>query len=167
MSYPEEVRLRQVITDLARPIANFEQRRGHERFERRRRGSRWSRSSQQDSMSHRKSSRSLMTGTQDVARIGGGTVGAATVETRLAVYPALPPGSKYELVLDGAEHSAFTDRPLPGESGPRNPNHHRVILAFSTAFWDAFLKGDPEARAWLDGADPRSILDEKDRSQRK
>jgi predicted dienelactone hydrolase len=109
----------------------------------------------------------LMTGTKDVARLGGGTIGAATVEKRLSVYPALPAGSKYELVLEGAEHSAFTDRALPGESGTRNPNHHRAILALSTAFWDAYLKGDAAARAWLDGSGPRSVLETKDRWQTK
>ena len=109
----------------------------------------------------------LMTGTNDVARIGGGTIGAADVKSRLAVYPALPPGNKYELVLDGAEHSAFTDRPLPGETHQRNPNHHRVILALSTAFWDSYLKGDSEAKAWLDGDGPRSVMEAEDRWQRK
>ncbi len=100
----------------------------------------------------------LMTGTRDVA-----IVGDADVKSRLAVYPALPPGSKYELVLDGAEHSAFGDRSLPGESGQRNPNHHRVILALSTAFWDAYLRGDAAARAWLDGDGPRTVLEPADR----
>ncbi|MCU0781941.1 MAG: hypothetical protein MUF04_12685 [Akkermansiaceae bacterium] len=109
----------------------------------------------------------LMTGTKDVARLGGGTIGAASVEQRLSVYPALPPGSKYEVVFDGAEHSAFTDRALPGESGQRNPNHHRAILALSTAFWDAYLKNDAAARAWLDGAGPRGVLEAKDRWQKK
>jgi predicted dienelactone hydrolase len=109
----------------------------------------------------------LMTGTKDVARIGGGTIGASTVEKRLSVFPALPAGSKYELVLDGAEHSAFTDRALPGESGSRNQNHHRAILALSTAFWDAYLKGDAAARAWLDGPGPRTVLETKDRWQKK
>lgn len=109
----------------------------------------------------------LMTGTKDVARLGGGTIGAATVEKRLSVFPALPAGSKYELVLDGAEHSSFTDRALPGESGTRNPNHHRAILALSTAFWDAYLKGDAAARAWLDGPGPRTVLETMDRWQKK
>ena len=66
----------------------------------------------------------LMTGTHDVSAIGG-----QTVESRLAVFPALPAGEKYEVVLNNAEHSAFTDRSLPGEKGQRNANHHRVILA--------------------------------------
>ncbi|MGE5386350.1 MAG: alpha/beta hydrolase family protein, partial [Betaproteobacteria bacterium] len=74
----------------------------------------------------------LMTGTRDTAPIG-----KIDVQSRLAVFPALPPGGKYELVLDGAEHSAFGDRALSGDGGQRNPNHHRAILALSTAFWDA------------------------------
>jgi len=109
----------------------------------------------------------LMTGTRDVARLGGSTIGASDVGRRLSVFPALPPGSKYELVLHDAEHSAFTDRPLPGDSGLRNPNHHRAILAVSTAFWEAYLKADAAARVWLDGAGPRSVLDVNDRWQTK
>lgn len=104
----------------------------------------------------------IMTGTRDVSAIGEGEL-----ESRLAVYPALPPGGKYELVLDGAEHSAFTDRALPGDTEQRNPNHHRAILAISTAFWDAYLKKDDKAKAWLDGNGPRTVLEEKDRWQKK
>ncbi len=104
----------------------------------------------------------LMTGTHDTAPIGG-----QTVASRLAVFPALPPGRKYQVVLDGAEHSAFTDRALPGDQQPRNPNHHRAILALSTAFWDATLRGDAAAKAWLDGDGPRAVLEPKDRWQRK
>jgi hypothetical protein len=99
----------------------------------------------------------LMTGTNDVAAIGD-----ADLASRLAVFPALPPGSKYELVLFEAEHSAFTDRALPGDKVARNPNHHRAILALSTAFWDAHLLGNAEARAWLEGAAARSVLEAKD-----
>ncbi|HEY3322530.1 MAG TPA: dienelactone hydrolase [Planctomycetota bacterium] len=101
----------------------------------------------------------LMTGTKDTSPIND-----TDVASRLAVYPALT-GEKYELVLDEAEHSVFTDRALPGEKGKRNPNHHRVILALSTAFWDAQLRGNEAARAWLQGAGPRTVLEEKDKWQ--
>ena len=104
----------------------------------------------------------LMTGTKDTSLIGG-----QTVESRLAVFPALPPDVKYELVLHDAEHSAFTDRPLPGDRKSRNPAHHRSILAISTAFWDATLRDEPAAQAWLDGDGPRSVLGEDDRWQKK
>ena len=103
----------------------------------------------------------LMTGTEDTSPIGD-----IDVADRLAVYPALPPGSKYELVLDGAQHSAFGD--VQGmRTAKRNPNHHRVILGLSTAFWDAYLKNDTAARAWLDGDGPRTVLQSKDRWQHK
>jgi predicted dienelactone hydrolase len=104
----------------------------------------------------------LMTGTRDTAAVGN-----ATVESRLAVFPALPAGDKYELVLDRAEHSAFGDRPLPGDKEKRNPNHHRAILALSIAFWDAHLKADDAAKKWLQGDAPRKVLEKADRWQHK
>ncbi len=104
----------------------------------------------------------LMTGTKDVSPIGD-----QDLASRLRVFPALPPGSKYEVVLDGAEHSIFTDGRLAGESGPVNPNHHKVILALSTAFWDAYLRDDPAAKAWLNGDGPRSVMEPKDSWKKK
>jgi len=104
----------------------------------------------------------LMTGTMDISIIGN-----ADLKSRLGVYPALHGAPKYEVVLDRAEHSAFTDRALPGDQEPRNPNHHRVILALSTAFWDAYLRADPEALAWLNGSGPHSVLEPADTWQRK
>jgi acetyl esterase/lipase len=100
----------------------------------------------------------LMTGTRD-----GSPLDDRDPSTRLEVYPALPADiARYELVLWDAEHSAFGERALPGETAPRNPNHHRTILALSTAFWDAHLRGDSNAKAWLQGAGPRSVMDKKD-----
>lgn len=104
----------------------------------------------------------LMTGTRDTSPIGG-----QTVESRQDVFPALPPGSKYEVLLDGAEHSAFAESRLPGERGRRNPNHHRATLAISTAFWDAHVLGDAAARRWLDGDGPETVLEKADRWQTK
>lgn len=105
----------------------------------------------------------VMTGTHDISTIGG-----QTVESRLAVYPALPAdGHKYELLLDKAEHSAFTDRPLPGDRQQRNPNHHQSILAITTAFWDTYLRDDPAARTWLTGDGPKTVTQPDDRWQHK
>lgn len=104
----------------------------------------------------------LMTGTRDTSPIGD-----TEVASRLRVFPSLPPGDKYELVLADAEHSAFGDRALPGDHATRNPNHHRAILALSTAFWDAYLRRDDAARAWLQGPGPRGVLEERDRLQMK
>ncbi len=100
----------------------------------------------------------LMTGTKDTAPIGN-----ADAASRTKVYESLPNMKKYEVVLFNAEHSAFSDRALPGDREARNPNHHRAIQAITTAFWDVYLRGDEEAKAWLHGDGPKSILEGRDR----
>lgn len=101
----------------------------------------------------------LMTGTNDGAPVEG--VGS-DVEGRLAVYPALPEGEFYELVLFEGEHHAFTDRELNGTQKARNPAHHGIIEALSTAFWDATLRADVSALKWLRGEGALSILEQGD-----
>lgn len=104
----------------------------------------------------------LLTGTEDDSPIQDMDPGE-----RRTVFAALPSGSKYECVLWGAEHSAFSERALRGDRNQRNPNHHRAMLGLTVAFWDAYLKEDASARAWLDGDGPRSILEAKDAWQSK
>jgi len=105
----------------------------------------------------------LMTGTKDVAEVGD-----ATLEDRLAVYPALSgKGDAYELVLDGAEHHAFGDSPQRQGQSARNPAHHRAIQAISTAFLDAHLREQSAARGWLRSEDARTILQAADKWQHK
>jgi dienelactone hydrolase len=102
----------------------------------------------------------LMTGTLDETVIG------ANAGSRLNVYPHLPPTiDRYEIVLHEAQHYIFTDRSLLPNELPRNPNHQRVILALSTAFWDAYLRQDSGALDWLQGKGARSILGPQDRWQ--
>ena len=102
----------------------------------------------------------LMTGTNDVASIG-----SQNLASRLAVFPALPPGGKYELVLNGADHAAFSDAPIPRSTS--NPNHHKAIEALSTAFWDSYLKADKSAKAWLNGEGANAVLTAADSFQKK
>ena len=105
----------------------------------------------------------LMTGTQDTAPFGNN----ADAKARLAVFPALPSGNKYELVLFDAKHCAFTDNSSSRYSQQRNPDHHKVILALSAAFWDAYLRADTEARDWLDGVGAKSVVHKRDRWRKK
>lgn len=98
----------------------------------------------------------LMTGTKD-----GDSVGRTTPERRREVYPAMPDGGKYHLVLKDAEHSAFSDHLAPERAG-HNPNHHAVILALSAAFWDCHLLASEEAREWLSSPSPHKLLEEGD-----
>ncbi len=100
----------------------------------------------------------LMTGTKDTSPIT-----TTTVDQRMSVYSHLPDSiNRYQLVLHDAHHSAFSDAQLRTRREQRNPNHHRAILALSTAFWDAHLLGDSEAQEWLQGAGARGALEAKD-----
>ena len=104
----------------------------------------------------------LITGTEDDSPLS-----EMEAVDRLKVFPALPPGEKYELVLAGARHSAFSDhRLLPGHAA-RNSKHHPVVKAITTAFWDSALLGDQAAKDWLNGEGAKSILEPKDRWQKK
>lgn len=101
----------------------------------------------------------LMTGTKD----DGAGVSTQTPESRQQVFPALPPTiDRYQLVLNDAEHHAFGD--VRGGFGQRtrNPNHHWAIRALTTAFWDAHLRADPAANAWLHGEGAKTVLEEGD-----
>lgn len=98
----------------------------------------------------------LMTGTNDIARIGG-----QTVEDRLSVFPALPKKNKYQLVFHEGTHSTFSDHELRNNS-KRNPHHHKVIKAITTAFWDTYLKNNDDAKKWLTGTDASMLLEEND-----
>jgi hypothetical protein len=41
------------------------------------------------------------------------------------------------------------------------------MLAVTTAFWDAYLRDDKEARQWLDSDAVRSVLEKDDQWQKK
>ena len=47
----------------------------------------------------------------------------------------------------------------------RNPNHHKSILAVTTAFWDTYLRDSKQARQWLQGKACREQLDPEDEWQ--
>ncbi|TWU55576.1 alpha/beta hydrolase family protein [Rubripirellula reticaptiva] len=105
----------------------------------------------------------LMTGTKDDARFGRNL----DAKSRRKVFQGLPSsGHFYELVLHDAEHAAFADQ-RGGRTSARNPNHHKAITALSTAFWDAYLRGDEKAKSWLNNSGARTALEPNDQWQRK
>jgi predicted dienelactone hydrolase len=56
-----------------------------------------------------------------------------------------PPGDKYLLVIEGANHSSYGGARFGG--GPARVTDYVKVAAI--AFWDAYLKGDRTARAYL------------------
>lgn len=99
----------------------------------------------------------LMTGTEDDSPIG-----TTTPADRLKVFPNLANAPAWQVVFDKANHMSFGERPLRGEA-VGDPRYHRAILALTTSFWDAELKDDSAAKAWLNGAGAKSVLKEEDK----
>ena len=94
-----------------------------------------------------------ITGTRDQDVAGTG----ATPDRRMAVFAALPKGSKRHLALQDADHMTFA-----GQTGraveivPREPvtrdlqrDHHALVAAITTDWWRATLSGDAAARERL------------------
>lgn len=102
----------------------------------------------------------LMTGTKDES-----VASDVTPEERRMVFPLLPEGGKYELVLFEGEHHAFTSHEVSSLQAPRNPAHHGEIQAITTAFWEAWLMEDVIALDWLEGQGAEGVLEEGDEWQ--
>ncbi len=86
----------------------------------------------------------FMTGTEDNSPIDP----SKNAESRRLPFQSVKEGHAFELVFDGGDHLAFSDRIAPrGES--RQPRIHPAILEISTKFWDAYLRGDESAKRWL------------------
>jgi len=104
----------------------------------------------------------LMTGTKDNSPIGD-----QSAESRLQVFPALPAGQKYQVVFAGGTHAFLGERAGLTSNAGESSSHAKATLALSTAFWDAYLKGDDDAQRWLDGDGPHNILSQDDRWDKK
>ncbi|MEM6916373.1 MAG: acetylhydrolase [Verrucomicrobiota bacterium] len=87
----------------------------------------------------------LMTGTKD----GSPLEPEMNPETRTRVYGGLSPGNKFQLVLEDAEHFAFSEGGDGFRDRKRIDHHHPAILKISTLFWNAYLKGEESARSLL------------------
>lgn len=101
----------------------------------------------------------LMTGTRDDSPIGN-----SKAEDRLKVFPHLEKAAAWQVVFDQADHMSFSDRDLMGKP-QRDARYHKAILALSTAFWDAQIKGNDDAKKWLKGDEAKAVLRPEDRWQ--
>ena len=102
----------------------------------------------------------LMTGTYDTGRAG------QPPDWRLEPFKFCPPGDKYALFIEGANHLSFTGRwaggePRDGAGGLLARRYERAargtdqkavfgyVEQASLAFWDAYLKGEGRAKDFL------------------
>lgn len=101
----------------------------------------------------------LMTGTEDNSPIGN-----TQAAERLKVFPNLGNAPAWQIVFDKANHMSFGERARLGAQRTEN-RYHSPILALSTAFWDATLRGDKAAKEWLNGEGARKVLAQEDQWQ--
>jgi len=88
----------------------------------------------------------MVTGTRDF----NWTPEARAIPNRTRIpFDGLPPGDKFLVEIKDAEHNAFTDSVPYYPARQRDPRHHLWIQQATTAFLDAYLKGDAKAREWL------------------
>ena len=98
----------------------------------------------------------LITGTRDDSPIGD-----VEPADRLKVFPNLANAPAWQVVFDKATHMSFGESVGFGKA-TEGDRCHKPILALSTAFWDAHLRGDKAAKEWLNGDGAKAILGEAD-----
>ena len=65
---------------------------------------------------------------------------------------------QYLVTLQGADHMTYSGHLRPSRNGRDDVRFQRLIALSSTAFWDAYLKDNAEAKAWLAGDGLRTLL---------
>ena len=89
-----------------------------------------------------------MTGTEDKNPIGTPDM---TPQDRLVPYREIRGADKFLLILTGGDHMVFSGHRFRGDANPKDDRWHEIVQRASLAFWDAYLTGKPEAKAYLAG----------------
>lgn len=90
-------------------------------------------------------------GTEDVGRMDPGDLSPA--DWRRQAYLLAPPGDKYSVIVEGADHYLGGLICNPERGGEDDPGAVAIVRAMTTAFLDAYLREDPDAREFLRTAD--------------
>ncbi len=85
-----------------------------------------------------------MTGTLDDSPLGD-----TQVSERRIPFDHIVGADQYLLILNGGDHMVFSGHPRLRGSGEKDQRFQQLIAACSTAFWDAYLKGDSQAKSFL------------------
>ena len=91
-----------------------------------------------------------LTGTEDSFTIRPDENDAQVVAGRQQLFAHLG-GPSMLVLLTGGDHMVFSGRQkVGGPPRPLDDRHRLIIKAASLAWWDAWLKGDAKAKAWLE-----------------
>ena len=94
-----------------------------------------------------------MTGTQDTSPIGD-----TTAAERRIPFDHIDGAEQVLLTFTGGDHMVFSGRPRAWGGGENDKRFQNLILQSTTAFWDAYLRGDAAAKAWLAEGGFKAVL---------
>lgn len=89
-----------------------------------------------------------MTGTLDDSPIGD-----TTAAQRRIPFDHISGGDQYLVIFNGGDHMIFSGRGLMPGNFRKDATFQNYILTASTAFWDAYLKDNAQAKSWLSDGD--------------
>jgi predicted dienelactone hydrolase len=85
-----------------------------------------------------------MSGTRDDSIIGD----TKPAERRVP-FDNIDAADQYFVNFIGGDHMVFSGQRFRGDSDPTDPRNHRLIQLGTLTFWNAYLRDDPKAKAWL------------------
>lgn len=88
-----------------------------------------------------------MTGTKDENPLDDND----PIENRQVPYRSIANADKYLIVFTGGDHMVFSGRTFYGAPRPADARFHGWIQKAALAYWDAYLRGNAEAKAYLTG----------------
>jgi predicted dienelactone hydrolase len=107
-----------------------------------------------------------ITGTEDGSPLATAQGETFSPESRTKPFQAIGAPDQYLLVLTGADHMVFGGQ-RPGGAAPGDAAIQDAVALSSLAFWQAILKNDATARAWLDAGGVTADKPETGRSAKK
>ena len=128
-------------------------------------GAKWVKSAQRTALSFHEG---------DYVDLGADPVFNLPGERTIAVWaklqtPSCPDPTTNWVIFNGGDHMIFSGRPrhaegkvLPGwyGTGEKDALFHSLICTVTTAFWDAYLRDDAQAKQWLTGGGCAATLGE-------
>jgi predicted dienelactone hydrolase len=95
-----------------------------------------------------------MTGTLDDSPIG-----ETKAKQRRLPFDYIKAGDQYLITFNGGDHMIFSGRARQGGIKDKEDKHFQsLIMVSTTAFWDAYLKGEPQAKTWLKDDGMRKLM---------
>ncbi|MEA2695007.1 MAG: hypothetical protein QOJ16_4394 [Acidobacteriota bacterium] len=103
-----------------------------------------------------------MTGTKDDSPLGE----TFAAERRIP-FDRIEGADQYLVTFKGGDHMVFAGRRQEARGGEKDAQFQDLIKMGSIAFWDAYLKGEVEAKAWLSRGGFAGVLGEEGAFEKK